>query len=70
MQRPGTDTGSLGPWWGREEQTESMSVALMTESGVSHNSRILASKGNPVSSVQAGSNRNMSSALVIRATVG
>ena len=51
MERPGTDSGSLGPWWRREEQTESVKVPLMTGTGVSHNSGILASKGNPVSCV-------------------
>ena len=63
MQHPKTGTGSLGPWWGREEQTKSVSVPLMTGTGVSHNSRIPASEGNPVSCVQAGGNRNMSFAL-------
>ena len=48
MQCLGTDTGSPGPWWGREEQTESVNVPLMIGTKVSHNSRILTSKGNPV----------------------
>ena len=63
MQRLGTDTGSLGPWWGREEQSESVNISLMTGIVVSHNSGIPASDGNPVSCVQAGGNRNMSSTL-------
>ena len=33
-----TDTCSLSPWWGKEEQTEPMNVPLMTGTGVSHNS--------------------------------
>ena len=40
MQRPGTDIGSPGPWWGREEQVDSMNVPLITKTGVSHNSGI------------------------------
>ena len=63
MQRPRTDTGYPGPWWGREKQIDSVNVPLMIGTGVSHNSRILASKGNPVSCVQPGDNRNMSSTL-------
>ena len=51
MQRPGTDSGSLGPWWGREEQIEFVKVPVMTGTRVSHNSGILASKVNPVSCV-------------------
>ena len=64
MHRLRTNTCSLGPWWGREEQIESVKVPLMIGTGVSHNSGIPASEGNLVSSVQAGGNRNMSSALV------
>ena len=63
MQCPGIDNDSPGPWWGREEQIESMNVPLMTRIGVSHNSRILAFKGNPVSCVQAGDNSNLFFAL-------
>ena len=63
MQRLGTYTSSPGPWWGKEEHTESVNVPLMTETGVSHNSGIPASEGNPVSCVQASGNGNMSSAL-------
>ena len=46
-----------------------MNVPLMTEigtktrTGVSHNPGIPTSKGNPISCVQAGGNRNMFSAL-------
>ena len=54
---------TLGPWWGREEQTESVNLSLMIGTWVSHNSGIPVSKGNPVSCVQAGGNRNMSFAL-------
>ena len=51
MQCLGIDTDSPGSWWGKEEQTESMNIPLMNGTGVPHNSRILASKGNPVSCV-------------------
>ena len=64
MQYPTTSTGSPGPWWGREEQTKSVNIPLMTGTEVSHNSGIPASEGNLVSCVQASGNRNMSSALV------
>ena len=63
MQSLETDIGSLGPWWGKEEQIESANIPLMIRTGVSHNSGILVLKDNPVSSVQADGNRNMSSAL-------
>ena len=63
MQCLGTDIGSPSPWWGKEEQTESVNDPLMTRTGVSHNSGILAFEGNPVSCVMAGGNRNMSFAL-------
>ena len=63
MQHPRTGIGSLGPWWGREEQTESVKVPLMTGTKVSHNSWIPASKGNLVSCVKAGGNRNIFSFL-------
>ena len=56
MQRPGTNTGFPNPWSGREKQIESVSVPLMAGTGVSHNSGILTSKGNPVSCVQVGGN--------------
>ena len=51
MQYLRTSTIFLGPWWGREEQTESVNVPLMTGIGVSHKSRIPASEGNPTSCV-------------------
>ena len=63
MQHPRTGTSSPGPRWGREEQTESVNVLLMTCTRVSHNFGILASEGNPVSCVQAGGNRNLFSVL-------
>ena len=63
MQLPRTDTGSPGPLWGKEEQTKSVNVPLMTRTRVFHNSRILVSEDNFVSFVQAGGNRNMSSVL-------
>ena len=63
MQCLKTSIDSLGPWWGREEQTKSMNVPLMTRTEVSQNSGIPAFDGNPVSCVQVSGNRNMSSAL-------
>ena len=63
MQCPGADIVSPGPWWGKEEQTASMYVPLMTRPEVSHNSRILASEDNPPSGVQAYGNGNMFPAL-------
>ena len=63
MQRPVTDTSSLGPWWGKREQTEYVHIPLMIGTEVSYDSGILTSKDNPVSCVQAGGNGNMSSAL-------
>ena len=56
MHRPRTDTGSPDPWWDKEEQTESVNIPLMTGTRVSHNSGILAFKGNLVSCIQAGGN--------------
>ena len=64
MQCLGTDTGFLGPWWGKEEQTEPVNVPLMTRTEVFYNFGILASEGNPVSNVQASVNRNISSTLI------
>ena len=64
MRHFGTDNVFLGPWHGREEQIASMHTPLMTRTMVSHNSRIPASKGNPVSSVQAGGIGNTLSDLV------
>ena len=58
-----TDTSSHDPWWGKEEQTKSVNVPLMTGTGVSHNSGIPTSEGNPVSCVQAGGNGNKFPAL-------
>ena len=63
MQHPRINTGSLGPWWDREEQTESMNILLMTGTRVSHNSGIPTFEGNLVSCVQASDNSNMFSAL-------
>ena len=63
MQSPGTNIGSHGPLWGREEQTKSMKVPLIIGTGMSHNSGIPTSEGNPISSVWAGGNRNMFSTL-------
>ena len=60
VQHLGTDTGSLGPCWGKEEQIAFVHVPLMTGTMVSHNSGIPASRGNPALCVQAGGNGNMS----------
>ena len=51
MQLLGTDTGSPGPWWGKEEQTESVKVPLITGIGVPYNFGIPASEGNLISCV-------------------
>ena len=64
MQRLETDAGSPGPWWGKEEQTESVNVPLMTGIVVSHKYGILAYGGNSFSYVQTDGSSNMSSALV------
>ena len=63
MQHLGIDTGSLGPYWGKEEQTVSVHVPLMTRTVVSQPFGIPTSRGNPALSVQADGNNNMSSAL-------
>ena len=62
VQHPETDTDSLGPCWGKEEQTASLHVPLMTKTMVSRNSEIPASEGNLISCVQAGDKGNTSSA--------
>ena len=49
---------------GKKEQTEYVNVPLMSGTGVSHNSGILTSEGNPVSCVQHGGNGNMFPTLV------
>ena len=51
MQHPATDTVSPSPWWVKGEQTASVYVPLMTETKVSHNSRIPTSEDNPTSGV-------------------
>ena len=63
MQHPRTNAGSSSPCWGKEEQIASVHAPLMTGTMVSHNFGILASKGNPVSSVQVGGTGNTLSAL-------
>ena len=63
MQRPVTDTVSLGSWWGKEEQTAFVYVPLMIGTEVSHNSRILVFEDNLALGVQADGNGNMSPAL-------
>ena len=63
MQHPGIDIDSLGPCWGKEEQTASVHVPLTTGAMVSHNFGILTSTSNPASYVQADDNGNMSSVL-------
>ena len=62
MQHPGADIGSLGPCWGKEEQTAFAHVPLMIGTVMSHNSKVPASMDNPVSYSQADDNGNMSSA--------
>ena len=63
MQHLGTNTGSSGSHWGKEEQTVSMHVPLMIGNVMSHNPGILASEGNSASYVQANGRNNMSSVL-------
>ena len=62
MQHPRIDIGSLGPCWGKEEQTAFSHVPLMIGTVMSHNSEIHASVDNPVSFAQEDDNGNMSSA--------
>ena len=52
------------PMAGREEQTASLHAPLMIGNVVSHNSEILSSEGDPVSSVHASGTGNKLSALV------
>ena len=47
MSHPGTDIGSPGPCWGKEEQTASTHVPLMIGTEVFHNFGIPTSVGNP-----------------------
>ena len=63
MQYTETDIDSPGPCWGKEEQTASPYVPLMTGTEVSCILRTLAYEGNPISNVQADGNGSMSSAL-------
>ena len=63
MHHPRTDTGSLGPCWGKEEQTASVYVPLMTGIVASQPFGIPAFGGNPALYVQVYSSNNMSSAL-------
>ena len=63
MQCPTTNIVSPDPWWGKEEQTVSVHVPLMTRTEVSHNFGILAFEDNLASSVQADGNGNMAPAL-------
>ena len=62
MQHLGTDIGSPGPCWGKEEQTASEQVPLTTGAVVSHNSGIPTFEGNPVSYVQVDGSGSMSAA--------
>ena len=56
--------GPYSPLWASiESRKEIANVPLMTGTGVSHNSGIIASKGNPISCVQAGGDENMSFVL-------
>ena len=63
MQHAGTDIGSPGLCWGKDEQTATAHVPLMIGTVVSHNYGILVSEGNPASYVQADGNINVSSVL-------
>ena len=59
MQHLETDTVYLDPWRGREEQTASVHVPLITRIGMYHNLGIPAFKDNPASCVQVGGTRNI-----------
>ena len=61
MQHPRTDSGRSGSYWGEKEKTASVPIPLMTRTTLSHNFRILASMGNPVSCAQVDGNGSMSS---------
>ena len=61
MQYLETNTGPSGSHWGKKEQTVSVPIPLMIGTALSHNSGILASKGNPASYVQAVGSNNISS---------
>ena len=63
MPHSEADTGSSGPHWGKKEHTASVCIPLMTGTEMSYSPGIPASKGNPVSYVQADGNGNMSSIL-------
>ena len=63
MQHPRTDVGSSGPHYGKKEQTVFVPIPLIIGTALSQNSRILTSKGNPASYVQADGRNNMSSVL-------
>ena len=63
MQHLRTDIDFPGPWRGKEEKIASVHAPLMNGTMVSYNSGIPASKGNPVSSVEAGGTRNTFSTL-------
>ena len=56
VQYPVPETGPSSPLWGKKEQTVSVNAPLVPETVVSHNSWIPASRGNPVSHVQAADN--------------
>ena len=55
-QYPAPETGPSGPSWGKKEQTMSVDAPLVPKTIMSHNSGILASRGNLVSHVQAVNN--------------
>ena len=62
MWHPGTDTGSLDPFQGVEEQTVSSPVLSLTGTTLSQNVGIPVSGGNPASYVRAAGNGSTPSA--------
>ena len=61
MLRPGTSIGSLGPWWGREEQIEYVNVLLMTGTGVKPEKNLIFlenGKNNKIAKMVQGSLKN------------
>ena len=62
MQHLETDTVSLSPCWGKEEQIVFVHVPLTIGTMVSHNSRVPAFEGNLISCAQDDGNGSMSSA--------
>ena len=63
VQHPETNIGPSSPHWGEKEQTVFVHVPLITGTVPSQYLKILASKGNPASYVQADGKNNISYVL-------